>query len=147
MVIYLDLCCVKRAFDDQSQPRIRLETEALLSILSAESDAVRFIRSTALFLENSVNPIVERASRTEQWLRIGVRWRAPDVIQLRRRVGELMQMGFKNFDALHVASAEEAGSDFFVSCDDRLLKTADRNRDRVHVRVVGLVECANEVIK
>jgi hypothetical protein len=32
MLIYLDLCCFNRPYDDQSQMRVRLETEAKLAI-------------------------------------------------------------------------------------------------------------------
>jgi hypothetical protein len=32
MVLYLDVCCLKRPFDDQAQPRIRIETEAVLGL-------------------------------------------------------------------------------------------------------------------
>ena len=32
--IYLDVCCLNRPFDDQSQPRIHLESEAILTILA-----------------------------------------------------------------------------------------------------------------
>jgi hypothetical protein len=32
--IYLDTCCLNRPFDDQTQERIRLESEAMLAILS-----------------------------------------------------------------------------------------------------------------
>jgi hypothetical protein len=57
MRIYLDMCCLKRPFDDQSQPRIRLETETVLALLAAESATVDYIRSAALRLENRQNPI------------------------------------------------------------------------------------------
>ena len=33
MRIYLDVCCLNRPFDDQTQERIRLEAEAVLLIL------------------------------------------------------------------------------------------------------------------
>ena len=33
MKVYLDACCLNRPFDDQSQPRVRLETEAVSLIL------------------------------------------------------------------------------------------------------------------
>lgn len=33
MRVYLDICCLKRPFDDQSQPRIHLEAEAVLALL------------------------------------------------------------------------------------------------------------------
>ncbi len=32
--IYLDTCCLNRPFDDQTQERIRLESEAVLAIIS-----------------------------------------------------------------------------------------------------------------
>jgi hypothetical protein len=34
MRIYLDVCCMNRPFDDRRQERIRLESEAILSILT-----------------------------------------------------------------------------------------------------------------
>jgi len=46
MLIYLDLCCFNRPCDDQSQLRVRLETEAKLSL----QDKVR--GGALAFLEN-----------------------------------------------------------------------------------------------
>ncbi len=34
MRIYLDACCLNRPFDDHTQDRVRLESEAVLSILT-----------------------------------------------------------------------------------------------------------------
>jgi hypothetical protein len=34
MKIYLDVCCLNRPFDDQTQDRVHLEAEAILSILN-----------------------------------------------------------------------------------------------------------------
>jgi hypothetical protein len=48
MIIYLDSCVYNRPFDDQQQPRINLETQALLLILHmAEKKA---LYSSALLL-------------------------------------------------------------------------------------------------
>jgi len=146
MLIYLDMCCLKRPFDDQSQPRVRLESEAVLGLLAVESGAVRFVRSPALTLENSRNPVADRAARVEQWLTAGEHWQ-PEVEALQKRTAELIGLGLKNFDALHVASAEQAGADALGSCDDRLLAMGARSRDRIKVRVVGIVELAREVLK
>ena len=35
MRIYLDNCCLQRPLDDQTQPRIKVETEAVLAILAS----------------------------------------------------------------------------------------------------------------
>ncbi|HEY8668299.1 MAG TPA: hypothetical protein VIL86_16740 [Tepidisphaeraceae bacterium] len=145
MLIYLDMCCLKRPFDDQTQARIRLEAEAVLALLTVESDQFRFVRSPALILENSRNPIKERASRVAQWLTMEPSF-DPDPVALQKRTAELMQLGFKNFDAIHVACAEAGAANILVSCDDRLLATARRNRERLKVRVVDVVELAKEIL-
>jgi len=51
--VYLDLCCLKRPFDLQEEPLIRLQTEAVLSILALPSDTVELLQSPALVLENN----------------------------------------------------------------------------------------------
>ena len=104
------------------------------------------IRSPALILENLQNPMRERATRVAQWL-IAQPLFKPDFELLQKRTAELMQLGLKNFDALHVASAEHAGADALASCDDRFLAAAKRNSDRIKVRVVAIVELAREVLK
>lgn len=146
MVVYLDMCCLKRPFDDQSQPRIRLESEAVLAVMGAESPQLRMIRSPALLLENSQNPVASRAARVDAWLRSGVVEEA-DTEFAARRSAELMSLGFKNFDALHIASAERAGADVLATCDDRLLATGKRQAHNIKVRVISMVELAEEVLK
>ena len=128
-----------------SQPRIRLETEAVLALLAAESVTVDFIRSSALRLENRQNPIILRAARVDVWLNqkpaFGV-----DHTAIRSRTAELMECGLASFDALHVASAELSGADAFATCDDRLRKAVERC-GQVRVRVVGVAELAAEVLE
>jgi len=144
MVVYLDMCCMKRPFDDQSQPRIRLESEAVLSLLAAESASLQFVRSAALWLENEQNPLPVRASRVRRWL--GASRPTIDAAVIVSRVGALMDQGLKNFDALHVASAEVAGADLLATCDDRLIAAARRAGPLIHVRVLGVLEVAAEVL-
>jgi predicted nucleic acid-binding protein len=48
---------------------------------------------------------------------------------------ELKMLGFGAFDALHLASAEDAEVDVFLTTDDGLLRRAGRHRDEVRVRV------------
>lgn len=145
MRIYLDMCCLKRPFDDQSQPRIRLETEAVLALLALESDAIQFVRSTPLLLENASNPLPERADRVNQWLLAGALWRASDPAELENRVARLMSAGLKNFDALHVAGAEQAQADRFVTTDDRLLAALRRIEGELAVRACSVIECVQEI--
>ena len=52
MIIYLDNCCYNRPFDDQTQERIHLESEAILTILKmGQMKRVIIVGSEILELE------------------------------------------------------------------------------------------------
>jgi hypothetical protein len=138
------MCCLKRPFDDQSQPRIHLESEAVLALLAAPADRVEFLRAPAHDLENDQNPLPVRAERVRQWLTAMLLAAPPDEVVV-ARTAELMALGFKNFDAFHLASAEGAGADVFVTCDDRLLAAARRQTAALRVRVASPLELAAEI--
>jgi len=78
-----------------------------------------------------------------------LRWSRQAVATLRfttrRRVRELITLGFPSFDALHVASAEAAGADVFATTDDRLVALGSRHAAELRVRVVDVVSLAREV--
>jgi hypothetical protein len=145
MRVYLDICCLKRPFDDQSQPRIHLETEAILALLDASGRQIEFLHTAAHDLENDQNPVASRAARVRQWLESIPRTDLADDV-LRARTAELMNLGFKNFDAFHLASAETARAETFATCDDRLQATANRHAANLKVRVVNPVDLAREVL-
>src|SRR5438045_2450934 len=69
MRIYLDMCCLKRPFDDQSDARIQLETTALAAILVVcNRGEHELFTSDALRFENSRNPNPERQEFAERVL-------------------------------------------------------------------------------
>jgi hypothetical protein len=139
------MCCLKRPFDDQSQPRIRLESEAVLALLGAGAEKVEFLRGAALDLENDQNPLPQRAARARLWLEAWPRLEAPEA-SLADRLQELLDLGFKNFDALHLASAEVLLAEALATCDDRFLATAQRHASLVKVRVVNPIDLAREIL-
>ncbi len=64
MKLYLDVCCLNRPFDDQSQNRVRLEAEAVLSILElAGSGALEIIGSDIIDDELLQMPDNERREK------------------------------------------------------------------------------------
>lgn len=146
MRVYLDLCCLKRPFDDQSQPRIHLESEAVLALVGAAGEKVDFLRGAALDLENDQNPLVQRAARVRLWLE-GLPLLDAPAASLAGRTKELIALGFKSFDALHVASAEVLGADALSTCDDRFLAAARRQASLLKVRVVNPLDLAREVLR
>ena len=61
MRIYLDTCCLQRPLDDQTQPRIRVETEAVFAILaSVQAGSVTLLSSEVLEFEISRIPDEQR---------------------------------------------------------------------------------------
>jgi hypothetical protein len=144
MRVYLDMCCLKRPFDDQSQARIRLESEAVLTLL-AGGTSVEFVRGGALDLENDQNPLPQRAAKVRLWLASMPAAPAPTKA-MENRTKELVALGFKNFDALHLASAEQLGAEVVSTCDDRFLAAAKRHDAVLKVRVTSPVDLAREVL-
>ena len=68
MLLYLDLNCFNRPFDDQSQDRIAQETTAVLSILQRIIDGVDLLAwSAVLDFENTQHPLVDRRTEIGRW--------------------------------------------------------------------------------
>ena len=91
MRVYLDNCCYNRPFDEQTQLKVLLETEAKLRVQS--------------LMRNS-------------------------------RGSEIMSFGVKKKDALHLACAERAECDWFLTTDRGILKK---------IRNLGEMRVANPV--
>ena len=122
MLIYLDLCCFNRPWDDQRHDRIRLETEAKLMLQErVRAKTARLAWSYVLDHECSLNPFPDRRAAVLHWrglADINV-MESPSVLE---RAKGFVDAGVAVFDALHVACAVAAGADMFVSTDDRLLR-------------------------
>lgn len=146
MRVYLDMCCLKRPFDDQGQTRIRMECEAVLALLGGEIENAELVRSAALDLENDQNPLPARAAKVRLWLESMPLLETPESM-LVDRVAELMAMGFKNFDALHVASAESMSVNALATCDDRFLATSRRHAGSLKVRILNPIDLIREVVQ
>jgi predicted nucleic acid-binding protein len=98
----------------------------------------------ALWLENEQNPLPTRAARVRRWL--GNPQQTPETAAVASRASELMKVGLKSFDALHVASAEAVSADALATCDDRLIAAARKAGAAIKVRILGVVELAAKVL-
>ena len=124
MRLYLDNCCFNRPFDDQSQIRIRLETEAKLKIQEEIiSGTFQLIWSYILDYENNRNPYQERKLRIKKWKRYAIEdvEENPVVIETAKI---LNKKGFHKIDSLHIACAIISKSEYFLTTDDQILKRA-----------------------
>lgn len=140
MRIYLDLCVYNRPFDDQSQPRIAIETLGFLFILSKAIDKdIILINSFVLEEENTKNPFIERKEKVYDILKI-----ASDYVsyseELKNKAKEIQKFGLMSMDALHIACAETAKADFFVTCDDLLVRKGKINKGKFKIKITSLME-------
>ncbi len=125
MKVYLDNCCYNRPYDDQSQLRISLETQAKLQIQSMiKNKEIELVSSYVLLYENSKNPFELRQKTIRDFVRdnVAVYINIDRAEEEKILADEIIATGVKTADAHHVACAILAGSDYFLSTDDRLLK-------------------------
>ena len=146
--IYSDVCCFNRPFDDQRIERVRMEAEAVKGVLlMIRSGAWRGVCSTVVDLELRRMPDARRLVEimlmtTEMQEKV-----EPDESD-RARAAVPLSSGFKALDALHLACAEKARADVFLTPDDALLKVAARTgRQGLKVRVANPLQWFEEVLR
>ena len=133
MKIYLDVCCLNRPFDDQSQERIRLESEAVITILG-RSKTLTILTSETVDLEISKIPDEDRKQKVTLLYSIS---KVNIVIddEIISRAKELNKKGFKSFDAFHIACAEKGQAEVLLTTDDQLLKKGTFHGQFIKVRI------------
>lgn len=144
MRIYLDNCCLQRPLDNQTQPRIRVETEAVFAVLTAvQAKEVSLCKSEVLLFE--IGRIPDEARRAESLSMLSL---ANEFLSVTDAVEALAmsfeEQGLSALDALHLACASEAKVDFFCTCDDRLFRKASTMAG-LGCRVITLLNLVVEV--
>lgn len=144
-LIYLDVCCLNRPFDDQTQERIRLEAEAVMLILNrCQNTQWQILGSEVIDDELEQTPAGERKRQMMLWASLAIT-RISITEQVKSRGRELAALGFKAYDASHIACAEAANTDVFLTTDDRMLRLAARHRGMLQVRVENPLRWVQEV--
>ena len=133
--IYLDTCCLNRPFDNQTQTRIRRETEAIRWIIPQFQIGYWHWISSEILMDE-----IEQISDLNQRFQIKDRLAdahqtVPLMVSEISRGEQLEELGFKESDALHLACAESGAADIFLTTDDRLLRRAERNSSYLRVQV------------
>jgi predicted nucleic acid-binding protein len=147
MKIYLDACCLNRPLDDQRQARVRLETEAISLILQKlHQREWEWIGSDVLAYELGQTEDVERKERL-----LLLAGQSHQVVELTEKIlaqaEKLESSGFDSYDAIHLASAEQAKVDIFLTTDDNMQKIANRSKKMFSFVVVNPVKWLEEVLK
>jgi predicted nucleic acid-binding protein len=143
--VYLDACALNRLTDDQSQARIRTESEAVQQVLSLIlMGKVEWKASRTLEVELIQNP--DLSKRTDSLDLLSYAGPLPKVSdQVLRRGRLLATAGYGAFDALHLAHAEETQVDALLTTDDRFVRQTIRGLGNPMIRVVNPVEWVREV--
>jgi predicted nucleic acid-binding protein len=146
MKVYLDLCVYNRPFDDQTNERIFIEARAFYIVIKwLEEGKIISIHSDALEYENSLTSNPDRGKRVKSYFSL-----AKEFVKLSefsiRRASEIINLGFRDMDALHIAMAEEGKAHYFVTCDDRIIDIAEKNQERLKVKVCSILEFLEEVM-
>ena len=124
-LLYLDNCCFNRPYDEQTQMKVYLETQAKIHVQTAIlAGKYELVWSYMLEYENDVNPYMNRQIEIALW-----RQRAVITVQESPKIVEdaatLRRAGIKTKDALHLACAIAAGAEYFLTTDMKLLKKAN----------------------
>ena len=148
MKIYFDVCCINRPFDDQSQVRIHLEAEAILSILkNIDNGLWLFVSSDVVSMEIKKTSDPERRERLTSINNKAKNYISVDE-KILNRTKVIQAMGFTTYDAMHIACSEKAKVDVFFTTDDKLLKSASSNKERLSVLIQNpLIWLQKEFIK
>ena len=147
MKIYLDACCLNRPFDDQRQPRVRLEAEAILLVLQKfHQREWEWIGSDVLVYELGQTEDVERKERL-----LLLAGQSHQVVEMTEKIltqaEKLEASGFDSYDAVHLASAEQGNVDVFLTTVDSLQKAANRNKELFSFAVINPAKWLEEVLK
>lgn len=123
MTIYLDNSFLNRPFDDPEVGVNKLEAEVLLQINKlAHSRKVNLVNSSVIEYENSLNPFPDRKIFVKEVLQTSTSYQNINLKTKNRANIMVKEMAVSPIDALHLASAEEAKVDLFISCDYNLIK-------------------------
>lgn len=145
MIIYLDNCCYNRPFDDQTQERIHLESEAILTILKM-GQMKRVIIVGSEILELEINRMLDENKKRK----VLDLYKVADMCilytdNIKKRSEEIISVSkIRTFDSLHIAAAEEANADVLLTTDDKFEKMSEKLD--LKTRVVNPLRFAWEVI-
>lgn len=122
MKIYLDNSALNRPFDNQSVFKIRLETIATFFIFELiEKKKIKLVNSSVIDYENSKNPFFERRIWITSYLFKATYYQKINP-KIKARAKDIQRLNIPSLDSLHLASAEAAEVDCFITCDYDVIK-------------------------
>lgn len=145
--IYLDTCCLCRPYDRQTEDRVVLESEAILSIIDRCETKGDWLFYSSDVLDDEIDRIVHLVKKQK----VRTLYHSASIhIELNDEIVEQAkkwaQTGMTPFDALHLSSAEYVKADVLLTTDKKFIKQAKRLnlKTRVENPLVWMIEVIHE---
>ncbi|GHV16748.1 hypothetical protein AGMMS49938_17040 [Fibrobacterales bacterium] len=124
MRIYFDNCTYNRPYDDQTQIRIALESQAkLYAQRLVTENKLELVVSYISRFENNANPYISKRNPIDLFFQNATIFIDSSFsTSVDKRAAEIMKHRIKTNDALHVSCAIEERCDYFITTDDILLR-------------------------
>jgi len=123
MKLYLDNSFLNRPFDDPLVGMNSKESAVLFDIIRlAKEGRVQLVRSAIIEVENAANEIAARKSFVDSVMNLAAAYQHLTDSLVHRAETIVQENRLQPLDAVHLASAEAAQVDFFITCDYTVLK-------------------------
>jgi len=117
-----------------------METEAKLSIQASVRDGVYLLCwSFMLDYENNRSPYEGKRNMVALWKDVSSDY-CPQSYNVLSHGKDIMNLGIKNCDALHIACAIERNCDYFITTDDKLT-----NKNVDDIRIINPIDFMREM--
>ena len=143
--IYLDVCCLNRPFDNQSQDRVFLESEAVLTILKrCEENTWTLTTSDVIEFELSRLTNSTKFEKVKSLCEVAInRIVSSDETKVLAR--NYQEYGVKQMDSYHLALCEMNGIDALLTTDDGFIRSSEKIQ--LNTKVINPVIWLMEVTK
>ncbi|MDR1317639.1 MAG: hypothetical protein LBK13_12280, partial [Spirochaetales bacterium] len=106
LLVYMDCCCLNRLADDQTQDKIRIETDAIIGILfKCFYSSWKLIGRDIIEYELMNTPELNKRNKALNLYSLK-KEKIDFTDEIGARALEIQKYGLKPFDSLHFASAE-----------------------------------------
>ena len=147
MRLYFDVCCYSRLYDDQTQVKIYMESEAFLNILNlSKENNDEIIGSPALDLEIDQIDNVEKKDKIKYFYDQTITKKTDYTINVFNRVKELSeQTKIKTLDSFHLSFAENYDVDVLLTTDTKFEKACSKMD--LKIKVMNPIKYLMEVLR
>lgn len=144
--IYLDNCCYNRPFDDLTNQKNYIESQAIIVILDLyKKEKLDIYKSEILDYEISqMKNSIKKNKIIDVYNSLKSNY-IDTTIEIINRAKELKKYNIKEKDALHMAHAEAENIDYFITVDRILINATAKVKD-MKMKVINPIDFIMEVI-